>query len=157
MANKLNGAGPATPSKKGRVPNESKIISDIHKLFDRYGPLFVDLAVGRRSDMDALLEIYSAPLRFIGSDFHMIMADKAAIIGKEGIGGYIYGLQNDNFGGSTLDKCDITVLNARAALVDAIWLRHDVAGDLLERFGATYLVALTSEGWRITSAVDKSV
>ena len=29
------------------------------------------------------------------------------------------------FAGSTLDKCDIRMLNPQAALVDALWLRRD--------------------------------
>jgi len=44
--------------------------------------------------------------------------------------------------------------NDRAALVDALWLRRDNKGVLMARFAVTYLVALTEEGWRITSAVN---
>jgi len=33
----------------------SKIVSDINEMFARYGPTFVDLAIGKRSDMDAIL------------------------------------------------------------------------------------------------------
>jgi hypothetical protein len=39
--------------------NESGIVSGIHEMFERYGPTFVDLAVGRRTDIDALLQFYS--------------------------------------------------------------------------------------------------
>ena len=48
------------------------------------------------------------------------------------------------------------MLNARAALVDALWVRRDGAGALMARFGVIYLVTLTADGWRITSAVDTS-
>jgi hypothetical protein len=72
----------------------------------------------------------------------------------DGIGGEIGRLRHAHFGGSTLDKCDIRVLNPKAALVDALWLRRDEGGNLMERFGVIYLVALTSAGWRITSAVS---
>ena len=137
------------------APSQSKIISEIRELFDRYGPTFVDLADGERSDLNALLDFYSAPLRFIGSNFHMVMKDNEALTGEEGIGGEIGRLRHAHFAGSTLDKCELTVLNVKAALVDALWLRRDDAGAVV-RFGVIYLVALTTEGWRITSAVATS-
>ncbi len=136
------------------VPNESKVVSEIHELFERYGPTFVDLVVGRRSDINALLEFYGAPLRFIGPTFHMIMKDNVAITGPNGMGGEIDQLRQANFAESTLERCNVSVLNNRAALVDALWLRRDAKGELLARFAVTYLVTLTSEGWRITSAVN---
>ena len=70
-------------------PGEAEIISQLHDFFQRYGATFVDLAVGNRSDVDALLEFYGAPLRFVGSTFHMVMKDDAAITGADGMGGEI--------------------------------------------------------------------
>ncbi len=134
--------------------NECKIVTEIHEMFGRYGPTFVDLAIGKRSDMNALLDFYGAPLRFIGPTFHMVMQDDSAITGPDGMGGEIDRLRQANFGASTLDKCNVNVLNDRAALVDALWLRHDTSGALLARFAVTYLVTLTTAGWRITSAVN---
>src|SRR5260370_36279442 len=136
--------------------NDSQIVSDIHEMFDRYGPTFVDLVVGKRSDMNALLEFYGAPLRFVGATFHMVMKDDAAIIGPEGMGGEIDRLRQANFAASTLDRCNVSVLNDRAALVDAAWLRRDTKGALLERFSLIYLVTRATDGWRITSAVSTS-
>ena len=132
----------------------SQVVSDINEMLERYGPTFVNLATGKRSDMDALLEFYGAPLRFIGPTFHMVMKDNAAILGPAGMGGEIDRLRQANFAASNLDRCDINVLNDRAALVDALWLRRDNKGALMARFAVTYLVALTEEGWRITSAVN---
>jgi len=134
--------------------NECKIVTEIHEMFGRYGPTFVDLAIGKRSDMNALLDFYGAPLRFIGPTFHMVMQDDSAITGPDGMGGEIDRLRQANFGASTLDKCNVNVLNDRAALVDALWLRHDTSGALSARFAVTYLVTLTTAGWRITSAVN---
>ena len=142
---KQNGASTAS---------RSQIVCNINEMLEHYGPTFVDLAIGKRSDMDALLEFYGAPLRFIGPTFHMVMKDNAAIIGPAGMGGEIDRLRQANFGASTLDKCNVNVLNDRAALVDALWLRHDTSGALRARFAVTYLVALTKGGWRITSAVS---
>ena len=142
--------------KVAAVPNESAIVAEIHKFFSRYGPTFVELADGDRSDLDALLEFYSAPLRFIGPNFHMIMKDDAAITGEEGMGGEIGRLRHAHFAGSALDKCDIKILNAQAVLIDALWVRRDTAGAVMARFGVIYLMALTARGWRITSAVNIS-
>ncbi|MGJ7506275.1 DUF6841 family protein [Variovorax sp. GT1P44] len=138
------------------VPGEARMTSQIREFFERYGATFVDLALGKRTDVDALLEFYGAPLRFIGSTFHMVMNDSAAITGSEGMGGEIDRLRHAGFAGSTLDRCQISVLNSRAALVDALWLRRDGAGVLMARFGVIYLVTLTAGGWRITSAVETS-
>jgi len=135
------------------APSQARIVAEIHELFEHYGPTFVELAIGKRSDLNALLDFYGAPLRFIGSNFHMVMKDDDAVIGEEGIGGEIRRLRHAHFAGSTLDKCDIKVLNAQAALVDAVWLREDAAG-VVARFSVMYLVARTAKGWRITSAVD---
>ena len=137
------------------APSQSRIVAEIHELFEHYGPTFVELVIGKRSDLNALLEFYGAPLRFIGSNFQMVMKDDDAITGEEGIGGEIRRLRHAHFAGSTLDKCDIKVLNAQAALVDAVWLREDAAG-VVARFSVVYLVARTAKGWRITSAVDLS-
>jgi hypothetical protein len=138
------------------VPNESAILAEIHKFFSRYGPTFVELADGERSDLNALLEFYGAPLRFIGSNFHMIMKDDVAITGEEGMGGEIGRLRHAHFAGSALDRCDIKVLNTQAALIDALWVRRDTTGTVMERFGVIYLMAQTPQGWRITSAVNIS-
>jgi len=82
------------------------------------------------------------------------MKDNAAIIGPTGMGGEIDRLRQANFAASTLDRCDINVLNDRAALVDAVWLRRDDKGALLARFAVVYLVTLATDGWRVTSAVS---
>jgi hypothetical protein len=37
--------------------------------------------------------------------------------------------------------------------VEGAFSRHDRAGNELERFGTTYLVAKTDEGWRFTSII----
>jgi hypothetical protein len=125
-------------------------------MFARYGPTFVDLATGARTDMTALLEFYSAPLRFIGDAFHMVMTDEAALLGAVGMGGEIARLRDAGFAGSALDQCDISVLNRQAAAVDAVWMRRDASGAVMSRFAVLYLVALTPAGWRITSAVNTS-
>src|SRR5271165_5579813 len=113
------------------APSQSKIITEIRELFDRYGPTFVDLADGERSDLNALLNFYSAPLRFIGSNFHMVMKDDADITGEDGMGGEIGRLRHAHFAGSALDRCEIRVLNSRAALIEALWVRRDAAGAVM--------------------------
>ncbi|HXM65141.1 MAG TPA: hypothetical protein VN911_00280 [Candidatus Acidoferrum sp.] len=142
--------------KTAAVPNEPAILAQIHEFFSRYGPTFVELADGERSDLNALLEFYGAPLRFIGSNFHMVMKDDAEITGEEGMGGEIDRLRHAHFAGSALDRCDIKILNTQAALIDALWVRRNSTGTVMARFGVIYLMALTPQGWRITSAVNIS-
>jgi hypothetical protein len=146
-----------TSDHKGNLAlNESKIVSDIHDAFERYGPTFVELAAGNRSDVAALLNFYGAPMRFVGDTFHLVMKDDAAIIGRDGVGGELNRLHQAHFGASTLEKWDVKVLNRQAALVDALWMRRDAVGATMERFTVKYLVTLTTEGWRITSAITTS-
>ena len=142
--------------KVAAIPNESAIVAAIRKFFSGYGPTFVELADGERSDLNAPLEFYGAPLRFIGSNFNMVMKDDAAITGDTGMGGEIGRLQHAHFAGSALGRCDIKVLNTQAALIDALWVRRDTTGAVMARFGVIYLMALTERGWRITSAVNIS-
>ncbi|WP_266182140.1 hypothetical protein [Dyella humicola] len=138
------------------VPGEAEIVSRIRELFQNYGPTFVELATGKRSDVEALLAFYGAPLRFIGSTFHMVMESDAAITGADGMGGELARLRQAGFSGSSLDRCEICVLNPRAALVDAVWIRRDGTGAVMSRFAVIYLVTLAAGGWRITSAVNTS-
>jgi hypothetical protein len=142
--------------KVAAIPNEPAILAEIRKFFSSYGPTFVELADGERSDLNALLDFYGAPLRFIGPNFHMIMKDDAAITGEDGMGGEIGRLRHAHFAGSALGRCDIKVLNTQAALIDALWVRRDTTGAVMARFGVIYLMALTERGWRITSAVNIS-
>ena len=142
--------------KVAAIPTESAIVTEIRKFFSSYGPTFVELADGERSDLNALLDFYGAPLRFIGPNFHMIMKDDDAITGEDGMGGEIGRLRHAHFAGSALDRCDIKVLNKQAALIDALWVRRNTTGTVMARFGVIYLMALTPQGWRITSAVNIS-
>src|SRR5258708_36110124 len=84
--------------------NECKIVTEIHEMFGRYGPTFVDLAIGKRSDMNALLDFYGAPLRFIGPTFHVVMQDDSAITGPDGMGGEIDRLRQGEFRGAAAGK-----------------------------------------------------
>jgi len=136
------------------APNESDIVSDVREFFVQYGATFVELATGKRSDVSALLEFYGAPLRFVGATFDMVMQNDADIVGAGGMGGEIDHLHRDGFGASELDKCDIEVLNPRAVLVDAAWLRRDESGALTSRFCVIYLMIHGINGWRVTSAIS---
>jgi hypothetical protein len=85
--------------KVAAIPNEPAILVEIRKFFSLYGPTFVELADGERSDLNTLLEFYGAPLRFIGSNFHMVMKDDAAITGEDGMGGEIGRLRHAHLPG----------------------------------------------------------
>ena len=91
-------------------PDETKVISELRDLFDHYCATFGDLAAGRRSDKEKLLDYYSAPLRYIGSGFHRVMKDDAALIGKEGIGGELDRLRLAGLAASTLEEFRVQVL-----------------------------------------------
>jgi hypothetical protein len=139
------------------MPGAHRIAADIQDMVCRYGQTFIELVVGKRSDTDALLDFYGAPLRFVGANFHLVMKDDAAVAGPQGMGGEIERLRQADLAESTLDNCEVNLLNERAVLVDAVWVRRDSRGALIARIAVKYLVTLVAEGWRITSMIDTSV
>ena len=79
------------------------------------------------------------------------------IISKNAIGGEIEKLRTVGFANSVLNKCQINVFNARAALVDTVWSRYNESKTLLAKLEVAYLMCLTTEGWRITTVINKPV
>jgi hypothetical protein len=47
-----------------RTAEAHRIVTDVQAMVRRYGQTFIELVVGKRSDTDALLDFYAAPLRF---------------------------------------------------------------------------------------------
>lgn len=137
------------------ISQDSKIILQISALFESYRAAFIDLVVGKRNDTEILLQYYSAPLRVIDANFHLVIQDDATIISKNAIGGEIEKLRTIGFANSVLDECQISVLNARAAMVDTVWSRYNESKSLLARLNVAYLMGLTTDGWRITTVINK--
>ena len=48
-----------------------------------------------------------------------------------------------------LDVCNIKMLTASTALVSTVWSRIDKNEQLMEQFGATYLVIMTNGEWKV--------
>lgn len=136
------------------VSNESNIILEIRSLFDHYASVFIDLVLGKRTDIDKLFDYFSTPLRIIAPTFHRVIMDNPSMIDQNALGGEIKRLQQAGLASSTLEKCQISVISPAAALVDTIWLRHDNAGSLIAKIGVAYFVTKTAEGWRITSVIN---
>lgn len=97
----------------------TRIIGDIRKLFASYGPTFVQLADGERSDMSALLNFYGAPLRFIGPNFHMVMKDEEDItVKRESV------VRSAGCGMPTLQDQHWTSVTSECSILRPRWSMH---------------------------------
>ncbi len=136
------------------MPTLDAFAADIRAWYDRYLDAFTGLAAGERDDLDALLEYFGVPLAIITEDRYVALPTRDAVLRTAQT--LINPLRLANYSGSTVHRLDVRPLNARAAIIDGAFSRHDRAGNELERFGIVYLVAKTDEGWRFTSIVFTS-
>ena len=133
------------------MPPLDAFAADIRAWYDRYLDTFTGLAAGERDDLDALLEFFGVPLVIVTEDRYVALPTREAFLSTAQT--LINRLRQVNYDGSTVHRLDIRPLNARAAVIDSGFSRHDWAGNELERFGTVYLAAKTDGGWRFTSIV----
>jgi hypothetical protein len=131
------------------------IAGDVRPWYDQYLETFTSLAAGEHTDVEELLAYFGAPLVIITEDLYQALTTRDAVL--RAAQNLIDQLRRANYAGSTVHRLDIRPFNARTALVDGVFSRHDRAGNELERFGTAYLVARTDEGWRFTAIVFTSV
>jgi hypothetical protein len=131
------------------------IVGDVRAWYDRYLETFTSLAAGEHADIEEILAYFGAPLVIITEDRYQALPTRDAVLSTAQT--LIDQLRRANYAGSTVHRLDIRPLNARAALVDGVFSRHDPAGNELERFDTAYLVARTDEGWRFTAIVFTTV
>ena len=131
------------------------IAADVRAWYADYLDTFTRLASGERSDLEAILAFFGVPLVIVTDGGYVALpADEAVLSTVETL---IDQLRRAGYASSTVHRLDVRALNARAALVDGVFSRHDRAGNELERFGTAYLVARTDAGWRFTAIVFTAV
>jgi hypothetical protein len=133
------------------VPTLDSITADVRAWYDRYVATFTALAAGERTDLYALLDYFGVPLVIITEDRYLALPSHEAVLSTARA--LIDPLRQANYAGSTVHRLAIRPINARAALIDGKFSRHDRAGAELERVGATYLAAKTDDGWRFIALI----
>jgi hypothetical protein len=119
--------------------------------FARYVETYIGLAKGEREDTDALAQFFAVPCTIVTNEKCRAMSDAvdvAASVKRE-----IGRMREKRYATSALLRQDLTVLNQRAALVDAIFSREDREGQELLRFEGSYLVVKTEAGWRFGALI----
>jgi hypothetical protein len=64
----------------------------------------------------------------------------------------IQGLRDQGFRRSALDRCDVRLLGPKMAMASTCWRRLGEGDALLDRFGATYTLLDTANGWQVVMA-----
>lgn len=137
--------------------DKSDILLQVRSFVEHYALTFVELVLEKQTNIAVLLNFFSAPLRVIGSNFNLVMSSNDAMIGENALGGEIKRLRQAGFATSKLDQYQVNIITPEVVLVDTVWLRYDVTGALMARIGVIYLVTMTTDGWRITSVINKSL
>jgi hypothetical protein len=91
------------------------------------------------------------PAVIITDTSYTALLDHAAVTAF--LGDQIDQLRAADYASSTLHRLTMRPLNARAALCDGVFSRHDRTSQELSRFGAVYLAAKTDGEWRFTALV----
>jgi hypothetical protein len=133
------------------MPGLDATAAEISDWYGGYLDTFTSLAAGERTDLDSVLNFFGVPLVIVTDDRFLALSTRDEVLGTAKA--LIDQLLQVNYASSTVHRLDIRPFNIRAVLVEGEFSRHDRRGDELERFGTTYLVAKTDEGWRFTSIV----
>ena len=133
------------------MPALDTTAAEVRDWYGGYLDTFTSLAAGERTDLDSVLNFFGVPLVIVTDDRFLALSTRDEVLGTAKA--LIDQLLQVNYASSTVHRLDIRPFNVRAVLVEGEFSRHNRGGDELERFGTTYLVAKTDEGWRFTSIV----
>jgi hypothetical protein len=133
------------------MPELDAIAAEVRDWYGGYLDTFTGLAAGERTDLESVLGFFGVPLVIVTDDRYLNLSTREEVLATAEA--LIDQLLRANYAGSTVHRLDMRPLNARAALVEGEFSRHDRRGDEFERFGTAYLVARTDEGWQFTSII----
>jgi hypothetical protein len=103
-----------------------------------------------RLDVDRWLGHFHPQHTFVHHDTVFVARSREET--KQAFAPMIQGLRDSGFRRSALDLCNVRLLGPKMAFASTRWRRlgeHDV---LLERFGATYTLLDTADGWKVVVA-----
>ena len=125
--------------------------AEVRAWYDGYFQAFARLARGESSDLDALADLCAIPTTLVTDDRCLTIVDRAGLLRV--LGAQIEQLRGAGYARSDTHRLEVRALNARAALIEGTFSRHDGQGREYARVGAAYLVSRTDAGWRFTALI----
>ncbi|MGD9603442.1 MAG: nuclear transport factor 2 family protein [Gammaproteobacteria bacterium] len=103
-----------------------------------------------RLDVDRWLAHFHPQHTFVHHDSVFVARSREET--KQAFAPMIQGLRDSGFRRSALDLCNVRLLGAKMAIASTRWRRLGEHDALLERFGATYTLIDTADGWQVAVA-----
>ncbi|MEU6340185.1 hypothetical protein ABZ883_04450 [Streptomyces sp. NPDC046977] len=128
--------------------------AEVRAWYDAYVGTFVGLARGERTDTEALLGFYGAPMVVVSDGDHKVLPTRAATL--EFATGTIDALTRAGYTGSEISHLTVHAVATGAAFIEGEFSRHGREG---REFGAgtgAYLAVRTAEGWRFASFISNT-
>ena len=101
-------------------------------------------------DIDRWLSFFNPQHTFVHHD--SVFVAHSLDETKNAFAPMISNLREAGFRRSNLDLCNIKFLGPKMAVAATVWRRLGDEDKLLEKFGATYTLIETSEGWKVVVA-----
>ena len=127
------------------------LAAEVRAWYDGYFRTFARLARGESADLDALADLFATPATLVTDDRCLTIADRATLL--RSIGDQVEQLRRAGYARSDVHRLEARALNARAALIEGTFSRHDAQGTEFARLGAAYLVVRTDPGWRFAAVI----
>jgi hypothetical protein len=123
----------------------------IREFFARYHEAFHSIIVGGSDDLEPLLEFFTVPLTITTRETHLTLATGDAILAafRDNVGRQ----RQQRYERSVPERMEFRILNDRAFLAEAHWVRTGRLGQEQSILRMLYLGALTDDGMRIVNLV----
>ncbi|MCD4726189.1 MAG: nuclear transport factor 2 family protein [Pirellulales bacterium] len=117
---------------------------DVRSVIEGIGDAFSQL------DIDRWLSFFNPQHTFVHDDFVFVAHSLDET--KNAFDPMINSLREAGFRRSDLDLCNIKFLGPKMAVASTLWTRFGDNDEVLEKFGSTYTLLDTSEGWKVVVA-----
>jgi hypothetical protein len=119
--------------------------------FARLNDTFGAVVRGEQAEMEPLLDFYAVPVTMTSDDEHQVLVDSASIRGY--LNGAVDSLRQADYDRTLINRLDVRLLNARAAIIDVDVSRLSTSGDEVAGFGSFEIASRTDDGWRISAVI----
>jgi hypothetical protein len=119
--------------------------------FARYHEAFHAIIVGGSDDLQPLLEFFTVPLTITTRETHLLLTTGDAILAA--FRDNAVRQREQHYERSVPERMEFRILNERAFLAEAHWVRTGKLGQEQSTLRMLYLGAITDEGMRIVNLV----